>query len=61
VGVAQVVMDVAVRHPGRPLTGTDSLPRRESFAVQVLANGCYVAERTRPGQAIYGCGAQAAS
>jgi hypothetical protein len=29
--------------------------------VQVLANGCYVAERIRPGQAIYGCGARAAS
>lgn len=34
---------------------------RDTFAVQVLKNGCYVAERTRPGQAIYGCGAGAAS
>lgn len=27
----------------------------EPFAVQVLANGCFVAERHRPGRAIYGC------
>jgi hypothetical protein len=24
--------------------------------VQILRNGCYVAERARPGQAVYGCG-----
>ena len=33
---------------------------RDSFAVHVLTNGCYVAERTRPGKAIYGCGARGA-
>jgi hypothetical protein len=32
---------------------------RDAFDVQVLENGCYVAERARPGQAIYGCGAGA--
>jgi hypothetical protein len=26
------------------------------YEVQVLASGCYVAERRRPGRAIYGCG-----
>jgi hypothetical protein len=26
------------------------------YNVQVLGNGCYVAERVRLGQAIYGCG-----
>jgi hypothetical protein len=30
---------------------------RARYAVQVLANGCYVAERRRPGRAVYGCGA----
>lgn len=30
--------------------------QRNAFDVQVLNNGCYVAERIRPGQAIYGCG-----
>lgn len=30
--------------------------KREAFDVQVLNNGCYVAERVRPGEAIYGCG-----
>lgn len=30
--------------------------QREAFDVQVLNNGCYVAERVRPGAAIYGCG-----
>lgn len=30
--------------------------RRARYDVQVLTNGCYVAERTTPGQAIYGCG-----
>jgi hypothetical protein len=33
---------------------------RARYAVQVLANGCYVAERHRPGRAVYGCGADAA-
>jgi hypothetical protein len=28
-----------------------------AYNVEVLANGCYVAERRRPGRAIYGCGA----
>jgi hypothetical protein len=28
--------------------------------VQVLGNGCYVAERHRPGRAVYGCGADRA-
>jgi hypothetical protein len=27
------------------------------YDVQVLANGCVVAERGRPGRAVYGCGA----
>jgi hypothetical protein len=31
--------------------------RQAAFIVQVLANGCFVAERQPPGQAIYGCGA----
>ena len=31
--------------------------QRDAFDVQVLNNGCYVAERIRPGEAIYGCGA----
>lgn len=26
------------------------------YAVQVLRNGCFVAERRRPGHAVYGCG-----
>ena len=34
---------------------------RDAFDVQVLTNGCYVAERRTPGQAIYGCGAGRAS
>jgi hypothetical protein len=29
---------------------------RASYAVQVLPNGCFVAERRRPGRAVYGCG-----
>lgn len=33
----------------------------DTFDVQVLKNGCYVAERIRPGQAIYGCGARSSS
>lgn len=28
------------------------------YDVQVQGNGCYVAERHRPGQAVYGCGAR---
>lgn len=28
---------------------------RAPYAVQLLPNGCYVAERKRPGQAVYGC------
>lgn len=28
-----------------------------SYVVQVLDNGCFVAERHRPGRAVYGCGA----
>jgi len=31
--------------------------QRALYYVQVLGNGCFVAERRRPGQAIYGCGA----
>jgi hypothetical protein len=31
--------------------------QRGRYDVQVLANGCYVAERRVPGQALYGCGA----
>jgi hypothetical protein len=27
------------------------------YDVQVLRSGCYVAERHRPGRAVYGCGA----
>jgi hypothetical protein len=30
---------------------------RASYVVQVLRNGCFVAERRRPGRAVYGCGA----
>jgi len=30
--------------------------QREAFDVQVLNNRCYVAERVRPSEAIYGCG-----
>src|ERR1019366_6828778 len=30
---------------------------RTRYDVQVLANGCYVGERVRPGQAVYGCAA----
>ena len=33
----------------------------DAFNVQVLNNGCFVAERARPGKAIYGCGARTAS
>jgi hypothetical protein len=33
------------------------LGERASYAVQVLHNGCFVAERRRRGQAVYGCGA----
>jgi hypothetical protein len=29
------------------------------YAVQIQNNGCYVAERHRPGRAIYGCGVRA--
>ena len=32
---------------------------RAPYAVQLLPNGCYVAERKRPGQAVYGCEARA--
>ena len=50
-------------HTARPvfvcLVGRDG--HRDAFDVQVLDNGCFVAERTRPGQAIYGCGAGSAS
>jgi hypothetical protein len=28
-----------------------------AYDVQVLASGCFVAERIKPGKAIYGCGA----
>jgi len=30
---------------------------RASYVVQVLRNGCFVAERRRSGRAVYGCGA----
>jgi hypothetical protein len=30
---------------------------RASYVVQVLENGCFVAERRRVGLAVYGCGA----
>ena len=30
---------------------------RASYVVQVLHDGCFVAERRRPGRAVYGCGA----
>jgi hypothetical protein len=30
---------------------------RASYVVQVLHNGCFVAERRHPGRAVYGCGA----
>jgi hypothetical protein len=30
---------------------------RASYVVQVLHGGCFVAERRRPGRAVYGCGA----
>jgi hypothetical protein len=30
---------------------------RARYDVQVLLNGCYVAERDPYGQAVYGCGA----
>jgi hypothetical protein len=29
---------------------------RATYVVQVLHNGCFVAERTPPGRAVYGCG-----
>jgi hypothetical protein len=29
---------------------------RATYVVEVLANGCFVAERRPPGRAIYGCG-----
>jgi hypothetical protein len=29
---------------------------RAAYVVQVLHNGCFVAERRRPGRAVYGCG-----
>jgi hypothetical protein len=32
-----------------------------SYFVEVQANGCYVAERARKGQALYGCGAKPAA
>ncbi len=32
------------------------VPARVQFYVEVLPNGCFVAERQRPGRAIYGCG-----
>lgn len=35
----------------------DTEGHQSTFDVQVLKNGCYVAERTPAGQAIYGCGA----
>jgi hypothetical protein len=31
---------------------------RAWYAVEVLRSGCFVAERHRPGRAIYGCGAR---
>jgi hypothetical protein len=34
---------------------------RIAYDVQLLANGCFVAERRKPGKAIYGCGAANAS
>ena len=36
------------------------LGERASYVVQVLHNGCFVAERRRPGQAVYDCGADRA-
>jgi hypothetical protein len=33
---------------------------RARYDVQVLGNGCYIAERRRPGRAVYGCGADRA-
>jgi hypothetical protein len=33
---------------------------KAAFDVQVLTNGCYVAERRRPGLAVYGCGVRGA-
>jgi hypothetical protein len=33
---------------------------RASYVVQVLRNGCFVAERRRRGRAVYGCGADRA-
>jgi hypothetical protein len=29
---------------------------RATYVVQVLHSGCFVAERTPPGRAVYGCG-----
>jgi hypothetical protein len=31
--------------------------QRAGYVVQVLRNGCFVAERRLPGRAVYGCGA----
>jgi hypothetical protein len=30
---------------------------RARYVVQVLRNGCFIAERRRRGRAVYGCGA----
>ena len=46
-------------HTRRPLFTCDlSVGRqRASYVVQVLHNGCFVAERRHRGRALYGCGA----
>jgi hypothetical protein len=47
------------RHPGAVFSCLIEVAgRRAAYAVQVLPNGCYVAERFRGGQALYGCGAR---
>lgn len=46
-------------HTRRPLFTCELTATGEhaSYVVQVLGNGCYIAERPRPGRAVDGCGA----
>jgi hypothetical protein len=46
-------------HTRRPLFTCEVtvLGERATYDVQVLHNGCFVAERRRVGRAVYGCGA----
>jgi len=66
VSAASCRVETAVQRSGSPF-GSSGPPvyactlarggHEASYDVQLLATGCFVAERRAPGSAIYGCGA----